>query len=58
MSGNYYTPYSLRISEEMNYKLKIIAEKNKRSKNKEMELALEKHIEKYEKKYGTIEYEP
>ena len=33
--GNYYAPFSLRISETLITKLKIIAIENKRSTNKE-----------------------
>ena len=40
MRGNYYQPFSLRISEEMHHKLRIIAENHKRSENKEIEFAL------------------
>ena len=42
--GNYYAPFSLRISETLITKLKIIAIENKRSTNKEMEYALEKYV--------------
>ena len=38
--GNYYAPFSLRISETLITKMKIIAIENKRSTNKEMEYAL------------------
>lgn len=55
MAGNYYTPFSLRVSEQIIEKMKIIAKENKRSANKEMEFALSKYIEKYEKKNGEIE---
>ena len=42
--ANYYTPFSLRISEELLAKLKVIAVRNKRSANKEMEYALEQYV--------------
>ena len=42
--GNYFTPFSLRISEELLEKIKKIAESNKRSTNKEIEYILESHI--------------
>lgn len=54
MSGNYYTPFSLRVSEEIIEKMKIIAKENRRSANKEMEFALSKYIERYEKENGEI----
>ena len=52
--GNYYSPFSLRVSEELTGKIKYIAKQNKRSANREMELALEEYIRKYEKKNGEI----
>ena len=45
--ANYYTPFSLRISEELLAKLKVIAVRNKRSANKEMEYALTRLYEKH-----------
>ena len=36
-------------------KIKIIAAKNHRSANKEIEAALEQHIAAYEQKHGPIE---
>lgn len=56
MSGNYYTPFSLRVSEDIIEKIKIIAKENKRSANKEMEFALSKYIENYERENGNIEF--
>ncbi len=55
MSGNYYPPFSLRISEEMLRKIKYIADINKRSTNKEIEFVLEQYINRFEKENGTIE---
>lgn len=52
---NYFSPFSLRVSEEMIGKIKIIAAKNHRSANKEIEAALEQHIAAYEQKHGPIE---
>ena len=52
--GNYYAPFSLRISETLITKLKIIAIENKRSTNKEMEYALEKYVNEYEKAHGEV----
>ncbi len=46
--------FALRLDDEMRQKIRIIAEKNKRSINKEIEFALEKHIAAYEKEHGEI----
>lgn len=54
MAGNYYPPFSLRISETLLDKIKYIAEENKRSANKEIEYILEQYVKKYEKENGTI----
>ena len=48
MAGNYYTPFSLRISESLMEKIKVIAKQNKRSTNKEIEFALEQYVAQYE----------
>ena len=53
--ANYFQPFSLRISEELLDKVKYIAEKNKRSANKEIEFALEQYVEVYETEHGKIE---
>ncbi len=53
--GNYYAPFSLRISEELMEKIKKIAQSNKRSANKEIEYALEKYVEEYERAPGKSE---
>ena len=47
--ANYYTPFSLRISEELLAKIKVIAVRNKRSANKEMEYALEQYVKAFER---------
>ena len=52
---NYFSPFSLRVSEEMIGKIKIIAAKNHRPANKEMEVALERYIAAYEQEHGPIE---
>lgn len=54
MAGNYYPPFSLRISEALLDKIKYIAEENKRSANKEIEFILEKYVKKYEQENGVI----
>ena len=55
MAGNYYSPFSLRVSENLLDKIKYIAEQNKRSANKEIEFALEQYIRKYDAENGKIE---
>ena len=52
---NYFSPFSLRVSEEMIGKIKIIAAKNHRSPNKGIEAALERNIAAYEQEHGPIE---
>lgn len=52
--ANYFTPFSLRISEELLSKLKVIAVRNKRSANKEMEYALEQYVRDFEQRHGEI----
>ncbi|MCI6729439.1 MAG: Arc family DNA-binding protein [Candidatus Faecousia sp.] len=55
--ANYYTPFSLRISEELLDKVKQIAVQNKRSANKEIAFALEQYVREYEAKFGEIKTE-
>lgn len=52
--GNYYAPFSLRVSENTVEKMKVIGERHKRSANKEMEVALEEYIQAYEAANGEI----
>ena len=54
MPGNYFSPFSLRISEELLEKIKFIAAINKRSANKEIEFILENAVKDYEKINGEI----
>ena len=54
MSGNYYSPFSLRISENLLDKIKYIASQNKRSANKEIEFILEQYIREFEEANGEI----
>ncbi len=54
MPGNYFSPFSLRISEELLEKVKAIAASNKRSANKEIEFILENAVKDYEKLNGEI----
>lgn len=53
--GNYFTPYSLRIDEELKEKVKFIAKKNRRTLNMEITVACEEYVGKYENEYGKIE---
>ena len=55
MAGNYYQPFSLRISEELHRKLKVVAEQHKRSENKEIEYILEEYVRRFESEYGVIQ---
>ena len=52
---NYYTPFSLRVSEELLSKVKVIAVRNKRSANKEIEYALEQYVKDFEMRHGKID---
>lgn len=52
--ANYYTPFSLRVSEELLDKMKRIAAAYKRSANKEIEFALEQYVAVYEKEHGSV----
>ena len=54
MAGNYYQPFSLRISEELHRKLKVVAGQHKRSENKEIEYILEEYVRRFESEYGAI----
>lgn len=53
--ANYYTPFSLRVSEELLAKVKVIAVRNKRSANKEIEFALEQYVQDFEQRHGKID---
>ncbi len=55
--ANYYTPFSLRVAEELLDKVKLIAAANKRSANKEIEFALEQYVRAYEAEHGKVEVE-
>lgn len=47
--------FNLRISDEVDYKIKKIAKEEQRSKNKEIEFILQEYIKKYELMNGKIE---
>ena len=53
--ANYFTPFSLRVSEELLSKIKVIAVRNKRSANKEIEFALEEYVKSFEQRHGEID---
>ncbi|MCX7843364.1 MAG: Arc family DNA-binding protein [Clostridia bacterium] len=46
--------YTLRLQDENFDKIKVIAEKSKRSIAMQIEYVIEKYIEDYEKENGTI----
>ena len=54
MAGNYYPPFSVRIPEDLLRKIKLLAELNKRSANKQVEYILEKFVEDYEAAHGPL----
>lgn len=47
--GNYFQPFSLRMTKELLEKIENIAKINMRSSNKEMEFALKQYVNKWEK---------
>ena len=49
--------YPLRIDGTVMEKLKIIAERNSSTKNKEIEYALKKYVDVYEAQHGEIKIE-
>ena len=49
-----YPRFTLRIPGEMLQKIGSIAENNSRTKNKEIEFLLKRHIAEYERLYGPI----
>ena len=49
-----YPRYTLRIPQNMMAKLAYIADFNGRTKNKEIEMIIRRHIYDYERSYGTI----
>lgn len=48
--GNYYSPFSLRIPDELLAKIKKIAANNKRSANKEIEFILQEYVNQWEER--------
>ena len=51
---NYYTPFSVRIPEELLHKVKQLAIMNKRSTNKQVEYILEQYVTQYEEEHGKL----
>lgn len=49
--------FNLRLRDETDYKIKIIAKTENRSKNKQIEYILNQFIEKYEQANGIIEFD-
>lgn len=49
-----YARFTLRLSKSMLYKLGVISQHNTRTKNKEIEHLLNRHIAEYERLYGEI----
>ena len=49
--------FTLRIEPQQLAKLRYIAEYNARSANREVELLIRRHIEKFEKAHGEIQVE-
>lgn len=45
----------IRLSDEQNYKIRYIAEKNHRKINDEFRMLIDEHIKKYEQENGPIE---
>ncbi|MCC8068873.1 MAG: Arc family DNA-binding protein [Ruminococcus sp.] len=57
MKAKYLPKFSLRIPRILLNKLEYVAKYNGRSKNKEIEVLIQKHIDDFEKEHGTISYE-
>ncbi len=49
-----YPRYTLRVSKELLYKLAYVADFYGRTKNREIEHVLKKHIDDFEKQFGEI----
>ncbi len=49
--------FTLRIEDQLYDKIRIIADKNKRSLNGQIEFLIEQCVLEYEKEYGRIETE-
>lgn len=49
--------FTLRVQEDLIMKIRAIADKNKRSANKEIEFVLTSYVADYEKQHGPISVE-
>lgn len=49
--------FTIRVKEGILKKFRYVAAYNGRSANKELECLMAKHVAKFEKEYGTIEFE-
>lgn len=49
-----YPRYTLRVSKELLFKLAYISDFYGRTKNREIEYVLKKHVAEFEKQYGVI----
>ena len=47
-------PYPLRIDDEVMEKIRVVANENGRSVNREIEYVLKQHVKDYEEKNGVI----
>ena len=54
MAGNYYSPFSVRVPDELLDKIKKLAAMNKRSANKQVEYILEQYIRRWESENGSL----
>ena len=50
-----YPRYTLRISENLHEKIRYTANYNGRSKNKEIEIAIRRYLQDFERLHGEIE---
>ncbi len=50
--------YTLRVNQIILDKLEYIADYNGRSKNREIEWVIRRHIEEFEQEHGKIDLEP
>ena len=48
------TQFTVRVNQNVLYKIRYIADENERSANKEIAVLIKKHIAEYEKIHGEI----
>lgn len=58
MGGDYFPSFTLRMSEEVIEKLKVLAARERRSANRQIAVVLEQYIAQYEAEHGEIEVDP